>query len=153
MVAFNRAQVRLDGFSERPCQGGFLHEYRHGHRPLVFRTVPTMEPNAAAIREPCIDFRNPQMRVTIIQCSIATVMSAKNLYEFPRADHTHPTLGCLDLDEDCADVRDRADTSPHSYLLAARMPRQLAFSVAPVDFVPNRVHVDDCADTPPVVGP
>jgi len=76
-----------------------------------------MEPNAAAIREPCIDFRNPQMRVTIIQCSIATVMSAKNLYEFPRADHTHPTLGCLDLDEDCADVRDRADTSPHSYLV------------------------------------
>jgi len=26
IAAFNRAQVRLDGFSERPCQGSFLHE-------------------------------------------------------------------------------------------------------------------------------
>jgi len=39
-----------------------------------------------------MDFRKPQLRVTINQCSIATVMSAKNLYEFPRADHAQSTL-------------------------------------------------------------
>jgi len=39
-----------------------------------------------------MDFRKPQLRVAIIQCSIATVMSATNLYEFPRADHARPTL-------------------------------------------------------------
>src|SRR6478736_5522737 len=80
----------------------------------------------SAIRLTAIDLTRPRIAAKVSPApiaiktwlrSIATVMSAKNLYEFPRADHTHPTLGCLDLDEDCADVRDRADTSPHSYLV------------------------------------
>jgi len=92
IAAFNRAKMRLDGFSERPCQRGFLHEQRHGQRPVVFRSGPGMEPSAAAIQEPGMDFRNPQLRATIIRYSIATAMSAQNLYEFPRADHAQYAL-------------------------------------------------------------
>ena len=51
-----------------------------------------MEPSAAAIQESGTDFRNPQLRATIIRCSIATAMSAQNLYEFPRADHAQSAL-------------------------------------------------------------
>jgi hypothetical protein len=91
VVAFNRAKVRLDGFSKHPCQVGFLHESHLGHHSLVFRTIPTLKPGAAPIQERRMDFRDPQLRVTIIRCSIATV-SAQNLYEFPRADHAQSAL-------------------------------------------------------------
>jgi hypothetical protein len=92
VVTFKGAQVRLDGFSERPCQVGFLHNSRHGYHPLVFRTGPRPDPSAAPT---CLwheDLRMQQPRGLGIRCSIVTVISAKNLYEFPRADHAQTTL-------------------------------------------------------------
>lgn len=92
VVSFKGAQVRLDGVSERPCQVGFLHNSRHDYHPLVFRTCPRPEPSAAPIWVWRMDLRKQQPRVPSIRCSIVTVMSAKNLYEFPRADHAQSTL-------------------------------------------------------------
>jgi hypothetical protein len=42
-VAFDGAQVRLDGFSERPGQLGFLHASLHGHESLVVRFGQMLE--------------------------------------------------------------------------------------------------------------
>jgi hypothetical protein len=92
VVTFKGAQVRFDGFSERPCQVGFLNDSRHGYHPLVFRTGPRPEPGAFPIWLWCMDGRKHQPRVPSIRCSIVTVMSAKNLYEFPRADDAQSTL-------------------------------------------------------------
>jgi hypothetical protein len=76
VVTFNHSQVRLDGFSERPCQVDFLHEWGHSHRPLVFRSGPRLQRSATS---------NQQRRVD-------SVMSPKNLYELPRADHAQSAL-------------------------------------------------------------
>jgi hypothetical protein len=117
-VTFKGAQVRLDGFSERPCQVGFLHNSRHGYHPLVFRTGPGPEPSAARIQEQRMDFRKQQPRVPSIRCSIVTAMSAKDLYEFPRTDHAQPTSSCLDLYQNGSDVGDRADSGADFHLIA-----------------------------------
>src|SRR3979490_3222469 len=82
----------LMAFSERPCQVGFLHNSRHGYHSLVFRTGPRSEPSVAPIFVWRRDLLKQQPRAPSIRCSIVTVMSAKNLYEFPRADHAQSTL-------------------------------------------------------------
>ncbi|HEV7441308.1 MAG TPA: hypothetical protein VGO18_01850, partial [Steroidobacteraceae bacterium] len=117
-VTLKGAQVRLDGFSERPCQVGFLHNSRHGYHTLVFRTGPRPEPSAARIQEQRIDFRKQGPRVPSIRCSIVTAMSAKDLYEFPRTDHAQPTSSCLDLYQNGSDVGDRADSGADFHLIA-----------------------------------
>lgn len=118
VVAFKGAQVRLDGFSERPCQVDFLHNARHGYHPLVFRTGSMPEPSAARIQKQRMDFRKQRPRVPSIRCSIVTAMSAKDLYEFPRTDHAQPTFSCLDLYQNGSDVGDRADSGADFHLIA-----------------------------------
>jgi hypothetical protein len=170
VVVFSSAQVWLDGFSERPCQVGFVHEFRHIHHPPVFRSGPWA-----------------------VRSSISTVMSATNLYEFPWAGQVRATLIRLDLDQHSANIRDGADVHalahPVAYLeshfhtsaaakpsplrelsavctsrplpsvvesgndqLAARMPAEFALPAAPIDSVPDRVCIDDDSDTAPVAG-
>jgi len=65
-----------------------------------------------------MDFRTQQPRVPSIRCSIVTAMSARNLYEFPRADHAQPTFSCLDLDQNGSDIGDRADAGTDSHFIA-----------------------------------
>src|ERR1700730_712481 len=119
VVTFKGAQVRLDSFSERPCQVGFLTNSRPGSHPLVFRIGPRPEPSAARIQEQRMDFRKQQPRVPSIRCSIVTAMSANDLYEFPRADHAQPTFSCLDLNQNGSDGGDRADAGADFNSLAS----------------------------------
>ncbi len=168
-VTFNGVQVGLGGFSDRPCQVGFVHNVFHDYDRLVLLSwsqscrltrcdsegILTAS-HGQVTRKPSSFVLNwiSTVPTSVMVPTRAPTCSESPIWKFtclpPRLSRASPSWvfiapGASWPSPSVIESRDGE--------FGAGMPTKFTSPITPIHFVPNRVRVDDHADTLPVVGP
>jgi hypothetical protein len=167
-VTFNGAQVRLGGFSDRPGQVGFVHNSLPDHDPLAVRSGSKFEGRPRGSEEVVTISHGQAMRkqpsfvlnwISTVPMSVIVPTRVPTCTVSPIWNFTCLPLRLSKASPSRVLVATGTSWPSQSVVeswdgqLGAGIPRKFTSPIAPIDFVPNRVCIDDGADTLPFLGP